>query len=336
MTLIVEIHDPSARLSAFIADCMVVDSNDLTFKRNSFPVHLHSGWDIDTLGSYVASKLILGNKRFILGSGSLDRITALSREFLEGSDGIEGFQSILNFHYSEKVKRESFIYGRIEGKEVVSSDSYCERFPAGHLEISCGGSGAEYFRTIFGDLEPKKGTSIGVLAAEALAMLLRLEFVDYTFGKYKFGGAYELVVPDANGLRRVPYTIIDFLAQSEADPKGIFNLSDVQPCRVVACVPFDRGCRFFVFSGFNDRLLATMVEAREVNWGNDLNSGAHTDPKRFLDDYVPDFEICLIRHQNVNWFVTHGLVKFKREKEAVSISLDMMLLNEIMKQISTP
>lgn len=313
MNLIIELYDPKEKLSVMISDCMVSDKEDSDREKSSFPIHFESGWNIDARGRSIVSKALTVDEGIILSAGAFFNIESIAIEFrqraTEGAGGrnfIEGFQTYLDTYYSSRRATEAFIYSyRFEGKTTVS-DTGCKRRQLCRFQITFAGSGGDYLEKWMAGKSPGEDTGVFQVAIQLLAYLVRLEFSDYELPDFGFGGAYEVFVFDADGPKRLTYSIVDFVAESTLCSDGAYEIGNPKLNRVILCQGRAKGTLIGVLLS-DHRAQHRLFEVNEVGQGDMLGEG-NQSIKDVFGTAETDFDILLIRHQEVNVKVSHGLI----------------------------
>lgn len=322
MTLILEVHDPKEQASLFISDCLVTDLYKKNRKESRFPLHASCDWNIDTRGSSIVSKIITSDDRFIMCAGGLDNILRVSEQFHSTSSDVVKFREYLDSLYATGPKTEQFIYGYNGTEPIQSADSYCHRFSVGHLDICCGGTGGQYVSQMFKDMVPDPKQDIFSLTIQALAIIIRQEFVDYDFPEHYFGGAYEMAYQDKEGLKRIPYTVLDFSADSKISEDGVPDILLDLPQRMVLSVPTPVGSVFTVFGPDFDPATVRHFPAFEPEKNLPENSKLWTT-RGLLDSFKPVFDLVLVRSgSGVGWRIGKDLVEFRPDGELMQLFIN--------------
>jgi len=262
-------------------------------------LHEGSGWTIDTAGVGLNSKMCLSRDRAILSAGKVCRIKDVVSEF-STIPTLEDFRNFLDVYYENKDSTDEFIYTARSGERTFASGTNCLQFSSGHLNFYAGGSGAQYLKDeVVGPRSPDREFPVSVLAYQLLAMIIQREFKDYNFRENLFGGAYEVGVADKSGFRRLPYTIIDSLCDTNIAIDGAYELQKRNIQRLIFCCPYRNGSVF---------ILAAATETGQMTWyhAQDLES---PDREKLSDDVIEglllshnaEFTISLLRHQDVNF-----------------------------------
>ncbi len=290
-------------------------------RANSFPLHQGSGWEIDTVGVDLKSKLYFRDDRIILPAGIVAQIEGVI-ELFSTTRSLESFKDSIEIFYENKGTMDEFIYKLIEERGITSSDTNCLRFSSGKLNFYAGGSGRDYFRTLLESRTPDVEFPVWVLATQLLAEIIRLEFADHSFPTHAFGGAYEICIYDGSGFQRMPYTIIDSICQSELAEDGVYDIDAWELKRVIFCCPLKNGTAFFVFlmTDIGPRVLPFI--ASEINY-SERDQLDTTDIKEMILSHDPAFTISILRHNDVNFAVTNeNCVRLWQDTVGMSLNVD--------------
>lgn len=335
MTLIIELHNKDANESIFLSDCLVTESG-ATQRDNNFALHHASGQIIDTYGCAMVSKMASKEGRFIFGAGRLDILTNIFDEYLLRPEyDIVQFQGFLDTLYLDHPKEECLIYGDCNSQlapseQFLTTDSYCRRYEKEHFKISVGGSGTEYLDKILQDFQPTKGAPTISWAYSLLAMLIRSEFAEYGFGNYRIGGGYEVFLGTKLGLKRIPYSILDFSTDAKLADDGVYDLIGLCPERAIFSLPEEDCTHFIVFPFDGSKGGPTVFTAKAYN--APLDSTTEVGLKWYcqkIEEFHPEFDILLVRHLDVNWQVAKNCIKiFRHGHNEIRYELDFKAIYE--------
>jgi hypothetical protein len=329
MTLIFEVFNAADKQSIFISDCLISIDRPRLPEPNVFPLHLGSGFKIDTRGIGIVSKFWLADDRVILSAGKVDQIKSVVELFSSASN-LEEFQNMYSIYYENKAETDAYLYKMRDGEIVLASHSNCVSFDCGHLTLFAGGSGRKYLRDVLEGNVPDSKVPTMALAAQLLAMFIRLEFTDYNFPTNLFGSAYEICVMDKNGPRRVPYTILESTGRVISAPDGVNELTDRKFTRYILCCPVHEGSIFIVISSIDGQSKVTHFFTRQINTSLERKP-SKDEITQIILKHRAEITFSLVHHSDVNIATLfENLTDITQsDKDSVSIKTNTKRLNEL-------
>lgn len=334
MTLILEVNDRTRPASVFIADCLVSTGDTNLVSAAFTPLHWGTRSGSKTTGRFLTSKALTAKDRMIMSSGEFSGIERVTEDFMRDKDGgLLAFQRFLDFVYSEHPPTESFIYYREVGDSVVGNDFRCVRNDHGDFLYAYGGSGTKFLEPLLSQSSPNKGADVFAISFDILGHLIRNELERNEFGRLGFGGCYEVFYQSFEGPKRIPYSVLEYRAESYFDlDTQDYVVKDVRPNRLINAVPVFKGTTF-VISDLAKGGALSFIPVQEFNTPQKSIEQLQAETESAIgENWTPAATIVLLKHQKINyWLAGPEVVKFGKTGNSFTVEVNGPEIKELME-----